>query len=129
MNYDDDARDDARLMADDEPPIRRVNDRGWAYIKAWILATKNDDQEYSFDSRAAEVWCSEAEESMGNGNPPIVEMLANATLSGRTETFIVPNDGVYECDSEPGICPACSGSGEGMHEGTTCYQCKGAGEC
>jgi len=32
-------------------------------------------------------------------------------------------------DDEPGICPACSGSGEGQHEGTTCYQCKGAGEC
>jgi len=32
-------------------------------------------------------------------------------------------------DSEPGICPACNGSGEGQHEGTTCYQCKGAGEC
>jgi hypothetical protein len=32
-------------------------------------------------------------------------------------------------DSEPGICPACSGSGEGMHEGTTCRTCKGAGEC
>lgn len=28
-----------------------------------------------------------------------------------------------------GICPACSGSGEGMHEGTTCTTCKGAGEC
>ena len=34
-----------------------------------------------------------------------------------------------EPDSEPGICPACSGSGEGMHEGTTCTTCKGAGEC
>ena len=32
-------------------------------------------------------------------------------------------------DSEPGICPTCNGSGEGQHEGTTCYQCKGAGEC
>jgi hypothetical protein len=32
-------------------------------------------------------------------------------------------------DSEPGICPACNGSGEGQHEGTTCYSCKGAGEC
>jgi hypothetical protein len=32
-------------------------------------------------------------------------------------------------DGEPGICPACSGSGEGQHEGTTCYSCKGAGEC
>ena len=34
-----------------------------------------------------------------------------------------------EPDSEPGICPACNGSGEGQHEGTTCYHCKGAGEC
>ncbi len=32
-------------------------------------------------------------------------------------------------DAEPGICPACSGSGEGMHEGTTCGTCKGEGEC
>jgi DnaJ-class molecular chaperone len=34
-------------------------------------------------------------------------------------------------DSEPsdtGICPACSGSGEGQFEGTTCHQCKGDGE-
>lgn len=31
-------------------------------------------------------------------------------------------------DSEPGICPACNGSGEGMHEGTRCVTCKGAGE-
>lgn len=32
-------------------------------------------------------------------------------------------------DPEPGICPACNGSGEGMHEGTTCRTCKGEGEC
>ena len=31
-------------------------------------------------------------------------------------------------DVEPGICPACNGSGEGMHEGTTCRTCKGEGE-
>lgn len=30
---------------------------------------------------------------------------------------------------EPGICPACSGSGEGQYDGTTCRQCKGQGEC
>ena len=136
-DYDDhsreDSRDEARLMADDgpddaEPPVRRVNSKGWAYIKDWILATKNDDQEYSFDSSAAEAWCSEAEESMGNGNPPMVEMPANSTQSGVEETFTVPDDGIIEID-EPGICPACSGSGEGMHEGTTCGTCKGEGEC
>lgn len=29
---------------------------------------------------------------------------------------------------EPGICLNCSGSGEGQHEGTRCYVCKGSGE-
>lgn len=31
--------------------------------------------------------------------------------------------------SEPGICPACSGSGEGQYDGTTCSECRGKGEC
>jgi hypothetical protein len=30
-------------------------------------------------------------------------------------------------DYEPGTCPTCSGSGEGMHESTNCYACKGKG--
>ena len=34
-----------------------------------------------------------------------------------------------EDDPEPGICPSCSGSGEGQHDGTRCVTCKGAGEC
>jgi hypothetical protein len=136
-NYDDhsreDARDEARLMADDGPddgelPVRRVNSKGWNYIKEWILATQNEDHNFDTGAEAEEAWCSEAEESMGNGNPPMVEMQASATKSGSCETFTVPNDGVYECEPEPGICPACSGSGEGMPEGTTCYQCKGRGE-
>jgi hypothetical protein len=109
MNYDDDWRDDG--PDDSEPPVRRVNGKGWAYIKAWILATQNEDHNFDTGGEAEEAWCSEAEESMGNGNPPMVEMQANATKSGSCETFTVPDDGVYECDSEPGICPACSGSG------------------
>jgi len=34
-------------------------------------------------------------------------------------------------DSEPcetDICPACNGSGDGQHEDTRCYLCKGKGE-
>lgn len=106
---------------------KQINTKGWFYIKAWILATKNEDQNYLFDSQSAEAWCSEAEESMNNGNPAMVEMPANATLSGSCETFTVPDDGIIEIN-EPNICPACSGSGEGQYEGTTCHQCKGDGE-
>jgi hypothetical protein len=77
---------------------KHINSKGWAYIKAWILATKNEDQDYSFDSKAAEAWCSEAEESMGNGTPAMVVMPYNATQSGVEETFIVPDDGILEID-------------------------------
>lgn len=45
----------------------------------------------------------------------------------RDQARLMSDDGPD--DSEPGICPACNGSGEGQHEGTTCYQCKGEGEC
>lgn len=31
-------------------------------------------------------------------------------------------------DYEPGICPACSGSGEGATEDSRCSACKGRGE-
>jgi DnaJ-class molecular chaperone len=30
-------------------------------------------------------------------------------------------------DEEDEICSACSGSGEGMWDGSTCYRCRGCG--
>lgn len=33
-----------------------------------------------------------------------------------------------DADEEAGICPTCSGSGEGMYEGTRCRSCNGRGE-
>ena len=30
-------------------------------------------------------------------------------------------------NDEPETCPACAGSGEGMHDGTTCRTCSGSG--
>lgn len=80
--------------------IKRVSDKGWLKIVEWIKATKNDDQEYRFDAKAAEAWCSEAEESMAAGNPPMVEMPGNATASGNPETFTVPADCIYEIDPD-----------------------------
>lgn len=32
-----------------------------------------------------------------------------------------------EDEHEEHICPACSGSGEGMYDGSTCYKCEGTG--
>ncbi len=34
-----------------------------------------------------------------------------------------------DVEPEDDICPACNGSGEGMHDGSTCYKCGGYGHC
>lgn len=38
------------------------------------------------------------------------------------------HEAAAETDYEPGICPTCNGSGEGMFDGTTCSDCRGWGE-
>lgn len=47
-----------------------------------------------------------------------------------TEEEYIDYEQEVEADEEgdPGICPTCSGSGEGRYEGSTCYACKGKGE-
>jgi hypothetical protein len=37
---------------------------------------------------------------MGNGNPPMVEMSDLHTISGRSETFTIPADGIYEQEAD-----------------------------
>jgi len=81
---------------------KRVSEKGWRLIQEWIKATHNADHPFSYDSRACEAWCNEAEEQMAQGNPPTVEMPSNATASGHTETFTVPDDCIYEVEHNEG---------------------------
>lgn len=74
---------------------KRVNDRGLRYLADWIKATAKEG-EHVIDAQNLDAWATEAEESMGNGNPPMVEMNEIATISGRPETFTIPADGIYE---------------------------------
>lgn len=77
--------------------VGRVNEQGLKYLKAWIEATADADEAgplQNTDSKSLDAWACEAEEAMGNGNPPIVEMSANVTTSRTSETFIIPADGV-----------------------------------
>jgi len=52
-------------------------------------------------------------------------------MAGRFE--MINDDGTdAECgdeidDDEPGYCPNCAGSGEGMYDGTRCGSCGGSG--
>lgn len=54
-----------------------------------------------------------------------------AAADPRDDLFMIENDAeeeeTNEADDEEGICPTCSGSGEGMHEGATCRSCRGSG--
>lgn len=45
------------------------------------------------------------------------------------DNYDCADDADIDPDYEPDICPACGGSGEGQHEGTTCYKCKCSGVC
>ena len=36
-------------------------------------------------------------------------------------------DDAIEDDDEPGYCPQCNGSGEGMYDGSKCGHCHGSG--
>ena len=42
--------------------------------------------------------------------------------------FAPPQSDVHLTQEELDLCPQCNGSGEGRHEGNTCYACKGSGE-
>lgn len=79
--------------------VKRVNDRGIRALKSWIEATSMPDHCHT-DAENLDAWCREAEESMGNGNPPMVEMSDLDTISGRPETFTIPADGIYEQDTD-----------------------------
>jgi hypothetical protein len=50
---------------------------------------------------------------------------ADALYYERLET---PDDPDPDDDGEPRICGNCDGSGEGMHDGSTCGVCRGRGE-
>ena len=73
---------------------KRINEKGIAALKKWIESVSLPDHCHT-DARNLDTWCTEAEESMGNGNPPLVEMSHLHTISGVTETFTVPPEGVY----------------------------------
>ena len=74
-----------------------INSKGMEYLRTWIIATTRSDEfgpYHSPDARNLDAWATEAEESLAAGNGAHVEMNEIATRSGRTETFIVPADGI-----------------------------------
>jgi hypothetical protein len=77
--------------------VKQINDIGYNLIKKWVTETHWTQE--TPDERAMEYWCRDAEEGLVD-NDSIIEMKAANTLSGRTETFTIPPQGisVYEVD-------------------------------
>ena len=91
----------------------KVNDRGWAALKAWIEATRGEDDFgflHSTTDMDMEYWCRDVEASTlieGEcflvrvaGKLPIAVMGAGATRSGREESFTLSEDMLTVCDEE-----------------------------
>jgi hypothetical protein len=83
--------------------MKKVNEIGLGYLKAWIEKTAAVDECGSLhpvDAKNLDAWADEAEENMLWGNPPTVEMNEIATASGVAETFTIPEDGITTWASE-----------------------------
>lgn len=83
--------------------IKTVNPKGISALKAWVEKTRAEDDAGPLaltDARALDAWARDAEESMANGNPPMVEMPASHSKTGRPETFTLPADCINEEETD-----------------------------
>lgn len=69
---------------------KEINDIGYGLIKEWV--TKHSINGVP-NKRNMEYWCQEAEEGLAQVDC-IVELSHTDSISGRTETFKVPSEGV-----------------------------------
>ena len=68
-----------------------VNTVGQRQLAEWVKKNSN----LTMDTpEKIEAWCREAEDSLGAGNPPMVEMSAKWAFSNRPETFTVSPEGI-----------------------------------
>ena len=71
-----------------------INPAGLEHIRAWLA----DRMINGGNLGAAEIaaWARDAEYQVSEGNPPSIELRASQSVSGHTETFTVPADGIGE---------------------------------
>ena len=67
-----------------------INESGMAEIRKFLA----DNHKKDISEIYLPAWAQEAEQSLGNGNPPIIEIKAWDSVSGHTEEFTVSDSGV-----------------------------------
>lgn len=71
--------------------MKTINEKGLAAIAQWLAEKHKRPADVAGREGA---WASDAERSMLNGNPPLIEIRAWDSASGRTEAFVVPSSGI-----------------------------------
>lgn len=75
--------------------MKTINEKGLAAIAKWLAEKHKRPKDVVF---RVNMWAEEAEQSMLNGNPPLIEIRAWDAVSGHTECFRVPDECIDEED-------------------------------
>ena len=87
----------------DEKKYPRVTGEGLGLIKSWVEEKTRHDEAgpvHGTDPDNLNAWANEAEESVLNGNPPLIEMQSISTRSGLPETLTLPRHCVEWVDTD-----------------------------
>lgn len=77
-----------------------INETGLTEIAAFIIANHKDGARIANYRSVIHAWAAEAEESLDNGNPAMIEIRASASVSGSPVTFTVSDAGVDVAEVE-----------------------------
>ena len=75
--------------------IQTVNETGLSEIREFLQKTHIQGESVGFDGRdLLRAWAEDAEFQMGEGNPPTIEIRSWDSLTGRTETYTISDEGI-----------------------------------
>ena len=87
----------------DEKKYPTITAEGLGLIKSWVEEKTRHDEAgpvHGTDPDNLNAWANEAEESVLNGNPPLIEMQSISTRSGLPETLTLPRHCVEWVDTD-----------------------------
>jgi hypothetical protein len=72
----------------------RINEIGMAEIADFLIANHKEGGRIAEDPTCINAWAAEAEESLENGNPAMIEIRAHDSVPGFPLTFTVSQSGI-----------------------------------
>ena len=72
--------------------IKTINQAGLEEIRQFLATYHNQGRDFTEAMLVA--WCEEAEDSLGNGNPAMIEIKAHDSVKGRPVVLTISDEGV-----------------------------------